>query len=154
MKNEMREAFSEVYSLLNLYGDAAIETIPKKLYQMIEENRLKEYQPQYSLEVSLADQNLKRETIALLMLLYMNFWCESPDEKKELAKALHENSEKEHQKMREKYSSQNMFREINEAREKQRIAEKELHEVAAKVEEVSKENPKEGNSFFGKLFHK
>ncbi len=154
MNDNTKDVFSEVYSILHLYGEEYIRKLPPKLYLAIENGRNPEYNPTYQEADNLMDYHLKRDTVALLVLLYLNYWYESEEQKKEVQTTLDLNTEKQHQKMRERYSSQNLFKGINEAREKQRIEQDELRQVAEKIEEeVQKEEPqKEG--FFNKLFHK
>ena len=138
MQMSLRETFSEVYSVIHLVGDSYISKLPPKLYQLIEENRLESYSPVFSANDLSFMKTLKRETIAMLVVLELNYWCDSEEEKQELQNILNDNSEKYHQKMMEKYSSQNIFKSINETREKQRIAAQEIHQAATKIEEAVK----------------
>ena len=55
------------------------------------------------------DQNLKRETIVLLAILNLNYWCDTPEEKQEILDEL-ANNEKEKQELLEKYNPDNLFK--------------------------------------------
>ena len=55
------------------------------------------------------DQNLKRETIVLLAILNLNYWCETPEEKQEILDELSQN-EKEKQDLLEEYNPDNLFK--------------------------------------------
>ncbi len=153
MDKKNKEMYSEVYGMLKALGEEFIQKIPPKLLDIIKNNRLEGYEPIYTFEKSLLEQNLKRESIAMLALLHLNYWCETEEQKNELNAILEKNEKEYKEKMREQYSSQNMFAKINEAREKQRIQEEEMKKIAQMVEETApQEVPKEG--FFKKFLKK
>ena len=154
MNDNTKDGCSEVYSILNIYGEQYIRKLPEKLYLTIKNGRNFDYNPVYSEAQNLVDYQLKRDTVAILVLFYLNFWSESDSQREKVKAALASNTEKQHQEMRERYSSQNLFKAINEAREKLRIEQNELQKVAQKVEEeVHKETPRK-DGLFNKLFHK
>lgn len=45
---------------------------------------MKDYKPEIDTDTPLIDQNLKRETIVLLAILNLNYWCDTPEEKQEI----------------------------------------------------------------------
>ena len=75
------EAFSEVYEIFKLMPQELLNKIPKKFYEIIKEERDKEYLP--NIKEPIENQKLKDETIILLGLIYRDFLC-SQDEKKRL----------------------------------------------------------------------
>ena len=101
--------YSEVYTILNLMGESYIKKIPRNLYELIEMEKLDTYIPEYDLTIDLKDQKIQKESLALLVSLDLNYWC-GLDERRELNDLLKANAEKEHQKMREMYSSKNIFK--------------------------------------------
>ena len=102
-------AYSEVYEILNLLDKEYKEKVPDKVRTFFEEERLKDYKPEINTDTPLIDQNLKRETIVLLAILNLNYWCDTPEEKQEILDEL-ANNEKEKQELLEKYNPDNLFK--------------------------------------------
>lgn len=102
-------AYSEVYEILNLLDKEYKEKVPDKVRTFFEEERLKDYKPEINVDIPLIDQNLKRETITLLAILNLNYWCDTPEEKQEIIDEL-ANNEKERQELLEKYNPDNLFK--------------------------------------------
>ena len=90
-----QEMYSEVYSILNLLGNSYIAKLPKSLFKMIEEEKSSTYNPQYREDQSLNEQNIKRESLSMIALFHLNYWCNS-DEEKEQLKQLFKNNEENH----------------------------------------------------------
>lgn len=116
--NSKERIYSEVYSIINLMDDKYKKRLPLKLYELIDKERVITYNPVFDPKISLIEQNISREAIAMLVLLQLNYWCDTDEEKEEINKMLKENTTKVQQKMREMYSSENIFKNLNEAREK------------------------------------
>ena len=101
-------AYAEVDEILMLLEDTYREKIPEKVRNFFKEERDNEYKPKIDVEKSLTEQELKRETIILLAILNLNYWCESEKEKQEFLDELTEN-EKEKKELEKKYSPDNLF---------------------------------------------
>ena len=91
MKEETKEIYSEVYSVLNMLGDKYIKKLPVSLFSMIQKERKRLYNPIYSKEIALSNQNIKRESISMIALFHLNYWCNSDKEKQELKRIFKEN---------------------------------------------------------------
>lgn len=102
-------AYSEVYEILNLLDKDYKEKVPDKVRTFFEEERLQDYKPEIDTDTPLIDQNLKRETIVLLAILNLNYWCDTPEEKQEILEEL-SNNQKEKQEFLEKYNPDNLFK--------------------------------------------
>lgn len=102
-------AYSEVYKILNLLDEEYKERVPAKVRAFFEEERLKDYEPEINTDTPLTEQNLKRETIVLLAILNLNYWCDTPEEKQEILDEL-SNNEREKQELIEKYNPDNLFK--------------------------------------------
>ena len=126
-------AYSEVYEILNLLDKDYKEKVPDKVRTFFEEERLKDYKPEIDTDTPLIDQNLKRETIVLLAILNLNYWCDTPEEKQEILDEL-SNNEKEKKELLEKYNPDNLFKKRPE--EKQEFA----HTEELSVVEYKKPN--------------
>ena len=102
--------YSEVYSILNLLGSSYITKLPKSLFKMIEEEKSSTYNLQYSEDQSLSEQNIKRESLSMIALFHLNYWCNSDEEKEQLKQLLKNNEEKHQAEIREKYNPDNLFK--------------------------------------------
>ena len=110
MNVQTQEIYSEVYSILNLLGESYIKKLPVSLFNMIKEEKMQDYSPEYDSKINLEQQNIKRETLSMIALFHLNYWCDSDEEKNEL-KTLFKTNEKKHQaEIREKYNPDNLFK--------------------------------------------
>ena len=109
MDKETKEAYKEILTILKCMETGYYEKIPKKLIKFFERNSEEDYNVSISLEKPLEKQNLKPKTLALLAMIYLNYWCDSQEEKKELEKIFWENEKKYQQKLREKYDPEKIF---------------------------------------------
>lgn len=110
MNVDTQEMYSEVYSILNLLGNSYIDKLPKSLFKMIEEEKSSTYNPQYSEDKSLNEQNIKRESLSMIALFHLNYWCNSNEEKEQLKQLFKNNEEKHQAEIREKYNPDNLFK--------------------------------------------
>ena len=102
-------AYSEVDAILKLLEDDYANKVPNKVKEFFEEERLKEYNPVIDPNVPLEEQNLKRETMILLAILKLNYWCETDEEKEAFKKELL-NNEIERKELEQKYNPENLFK--------------------------------------------
>ena len=110
MNVDTQEMYSEVYSILNLLGNNYIAKLPKSLFKMIEEEKSSTYNPQYSEDKSLNEQNIKRESLSMIALFHLNYWCNSNEEKEQLKQLFKNNEEKHQAEIRKKYNPDNLFK--------------------------------------------
>jgi len=82
------KAYAEVEYILNQLGKEYIDKIPKKLLALINRRKLKYYVPRIDINKSIYEQDVERETLILLTLIYHNYWCESDEERRELFNTL------------------------------------------------------------------
>lgn len=113
MNVETKEVYSEVYQVLNLLGIEYINKLPNSLFNMLKEKRDINYTPQYVEDIPLDEQNIKKETLAIIALLHLNYWCESNKEKDELKQILNSNETRYQQELRDKYDPENVFKKRN-----------------------------------------
>lgn len=105
-----QEIYSEVYSILNLLGDYFINKLPTSLYEMIKKEKSSTYNPQYSKELDLNEQNIKRESLSMIALFHLNYWCDDESEKEELRKIFLDNENIFQAELREKYNPDDIFK--------------------------------------------
>lgn len=109
MEQVTKDIYSELYAILQVLGNEYINKLPIKLYDIIENKRNYDYTPKYNDEVDFNKQGVKRETISVLALLYLNYWCESEEEKNKLNNYFIENEKKYQKELREKYDPDKIF---------------------------------------------
>lgn len=102
-------AYAEVDAILNMMESKYAEKIPRKLRDMFKEERLNDYEPKINSIESLDNQNLQRETLIILSIIYVNYWCENEEKRKNLIQKFAENEKKQEIEAREKYNPDNLF---------------------------------------------
>ncbi len=102
-------AYAEVDEILSLLEDEYRQKIPEKIRKFFKEEKMNDYYPKIDIDKPLIEQNLKRETIVLLAILNLNYWCDSEDEKQEFLNELAKN-EKEKKDLEEKYNPDDLFK--------------------------------------------
>ena len=111
MKQEYREAFTEVNEIIKLMPEELVSKIPNKFQEMIEDESDKEYYP--NIQEPLEKQKLKNETIIILGLIYRDFLC-SAEERKKLqekdARELREVQKAIEDEVRQKYNPDDLFK--------------------------------------------
>ena len=122
--------YAELSEILKMMEPKEVNKIPKKLLEVIEKEKSNTYIPNYSSKIELNSQNIKKETLAMLALLYINYWCEDEKEKKEYLKLIEENEQKYRQQIREKTDIKYITR--TQKIEKNNVPEQELAVVKNK----------------------
>lgn len=113
MNVKTKEIYSEVYQVLNLLGNEYIDKLPSSLVNMVKDKRQVNYIPQYTDDIPLNKQDIKKETMAIIALLYLNYWCENENEKLEVQQILKRNEDKYQTELKEKYNTDNIFKNYN-----------------------------------------
>lgn len=113
MDIKTKEMYSEVNSVLNMLGDGYINKLPRSLYNMVVSEKLDTYNPTYEGTIALDMQNIKRESLSMIALFHLNYWCEDENEKNELRQLFKDNEDKYQTELGEKYKTDNLFKELN-----------------------------------------
>lgn len=112
MNERIRRIYSEVYGVLNLLGEQYINKLPKSLFTIIEEEKMDTYNPQYNSNTSLLKQDLQKDSLAMIALFHLNYWCETEQAKNELKEIFSNQEEKYQNELREKYNPDNLLKKI------------------------------------------
>jgi len=104
-----QEIYSEVYGILNMLGESYIKRLPVALYEMIEKEMSKHYIPKYDSKIPLEEQKIKKESISMIALFHLIYWCDTDEDKNKLNKILKDNGEKQKAELKEKYNLENVF---------------------------------------------
>jgi len=110
MNIKTKEIYSEVYQVLNLLGNEYINKLPNSLLNILKEKRNINYNPQYIEDIPLNKQNIRKETLAIIALLHLNYWCDNEKEKLELKQILKNNEDRYQQELRNKYNPEDIFK--------------------------------------------
>ena len=134
--NNINKAFAEVSVILNLLGEDYKNKIPKKFLDYIESQRDNDYKVIIDPEEPLENQYLLEDTINILALLKLDYWCNNEEEKVEFIKRLNDNDKKRQKELYEKYNPDNIFNNIKTYSDNQNM---DNEETTAMVE-IKKEN--------------
>lgn len=123
LSNSTKQAYSEVYEIINLLDESDKIKIPLKLRNYFEMERDKEYNKKIDSNIPLKTQSLKRETLSILAMLNLNYLCTDNKEKERLKKRYIENEKIYQKELREKYNADNLFKNENKAEKEEKIEE-------------------------------
>ena len=107
--NNLKKAFSEIDMILNLIDSEMKNKVSADFIKFIKEEKDNEYKPNIKQDIPLEEQNILPETIDILALLKLNYWC-NEEEKKELLELLNKNEQKFQKEAKEKYDIDNLFK--------------------------------------------
>lgn len=93
-----RQAYSEIYEFLGLLSDEQRNKIPQKLRGFFKEERDTNYIKGINPTEPIKNQNLKEETLGIIALLNLQYWCEDENEKQRL-KEVYARNEQVYQEM-------------------------------------------------------
>ena len=93
-----RKAYSEIDEFLGLLSDEQRSKIPQKLREFFREEKDENYLKGISPTEPIKNQNLKEETLGIIALLNLQYWCEDENEKQRL-KEIYAKNEKVYQEM-------------------------------------------------------
>lgn len=109
MLNDTMMAYTEIDEILSQLDLKYVEKIPQKLRALFKEEKIEDYHPKIDINIPLVKQNLKRDTIVILALLKINYWCKDNKEKQFWIDEFDKN-EREKKELEEKYSLDNLFK--------------------------------------------
>lgn len=109
---EYSEAITETLDVLKHTRKEDVMKISPKFMGYLHNNASKTYKPELDHSKKIKDMKLKRKTKAILAIIYKRFWCDD-DERKEFNNTLKGNEIKYQAELREKYNSDNLFKNKN-----------------------------------------
>lgn len=104
------DAMAEILYYFNGIDENEIKRVPTKLMDYFRENATKDYICNFDYNKPLKELNLKDETKALIGMVYINYICDSKEEKQKIISKLNENEAKYQEELRKKYSTENLFK--------------------------------------------
>lgn len=109
LDTEIKKAYSAVYEILKLVDKEYFDKIPKKFVEFLEREKDNNYIPNINENIPLEEQKLLNDTINILAMIKLDYWCSSEEEKSELLKLLNENEKTYQENINEKYNLENIF---------------------------------------------
>ena len=106
---QTRQAYVEIDEFIGLLEEEDRKKIPPQLRQFFKNEKDSNYYKKINPDISIKEQNLKEETLALIAILYLKYICEDEDEKAELKEIFKKNEEKYQAELHEKYNTDNIF---------------------------------------------
>lgn len=110
MTKDRREAYVEVLEVLKNMDKTDVAKIPRDLREFFERNASKDYKFYIDTSKPLEEHKFKDNTINILAMLNLNYWCDDENHKNELLKKYHENDLKYQEELRKKYNTDNLFK--------------------------------------------
>ena len=104
-----RQAYSEIDEFLSLLTEEQINKIPLKLREFFKEEKDKKIQRRHRW-LPIKDQNLKSETLAIIAMLNLQYWCEDEQEKERLKKVYAQNEKTYQEDLQIKFNPDNIFK--------------------------------------------
>ena len=93
MDSKIRKIFSEVDAFLAITSQEETKKIPINVREMFEKEKAKEYKPKFKATIPIKEQAIQKGTIALIGLIYLNYWCKTEIEREELVSIFKKNEE-------------------------------------------------------------
>lgn len=112
--NKTKMAFSETYEIIKHSNKDIQNKISPKFINLLELNRDASYIPNIDYSKSLDEQKIQHETKIILGIIYRDYLCDSP-KRQELIKNENELLEQIEKERQEKYSVDNLFKNLKYA---------------------------------------
>lgn len=116
ISQNIKEAYSEIDEFLKLLDEEDRNKVPEYLRKFFKDNKDLEYVKEIKKDIPIKEQNLKEETLALIALLNLKYWCDDEEERQRLIKIYSENEEKYNEILEKDKSSDVIFK-TNEEKE-------------------------------------
>ena len=108
-----REAYAEVDNFIECLDLYDKNKIPESMRKYFKKEKSKNYNKIIDANQPIKNQNLKDETLAIIAMLNLKYWCDDEEEKKRLMTIYSENEKKYQNELKEKYDIEKIFEERN-----------------------------------------
>lgn len=110
MTFETRQAYSEVYTVLQNMPAEYVEKIPKKIFKLFETEKLDNYEVNINKSNPIDKNYLSKNAMVLIAILNYQYWCPNKKVKNDLYMQYLSNNEKYEKEIQEKYNTDNLFK--------------------------------------------
>ena len=119
---QTKQTYSEIDDFLELLDEKTRNEVPTKLREFFKKEKDNNYHKEINPNISIKEQNLKKETLALIALLNLQYWCKDEKEKERLKQVYANNENKYQEELRKKYNPDNIFKNTNTEANKEEVA--------------------------------
>lgn len=106
---QTRKAYSEILEVLKYIPKECILKIPKQILEVFEREKLENYTVKINREKPIDKNSLQKETLAIIAMLNLQYWCTNEELKKKSYEQYSKNEEKYQQELSQKYDVNNIF---------------------------------------------
>ena len=118
-----RQAYSEVDEFLGLISNEHRNKIPKKLREFFREEKDTNYIKGINPNVPIKNQKLKEETLGIIALLNLQYWCEDENEKRRLKEVYAKNEKRYQEYLQVQFNPNEIFKKKEPTQESLSIVE-------------------------------
>ena len=118
-----RQAYSEVDEFLELISNENRNKIPKKLREFFKEEKDINYIKGINPDVPIKNQKLKEETLGIIALLNLQYWCEDENEKRRLKEVYAKNEKIYQEHLQVQFNPNEIFKKKEPIKESVAIVE-------------------------------
>ena len=112
-----RNAYAEVDNFIECLDLYHKNKVPGDIRKYFKREKSKNYDKMIDINQPIKDQNLMDETLAIIAMLNLKYWCDDEEEKKRLINIYLENERKIHDELKEKYDIERVFKERKNKKE-------------------------------------
>ena len=112
-----RNAYAEVDNFIECLDLYYKNKVPDDIREYFKKEKNKNYNKMIDINQPIKNQNLMDETLAIIAMLNLKYWCDDEEEKKRLVNIYLENERKIHDELKEKYDIERVFKERNSKKE-------------------------------------
>lgn len=105
-----RQAYTEIDNFIELLDEDTKNKVPQKLRAFFKTEKDKNYIKNINVNQPIKNQELKPETLALIAMLNLQYWCEDENEKERLKNVYAKNENLYQEKLKNKYNLDNIFK--------------------------------------------
>lgn len=106
--NKYAKAYKEVLEIIKYFPEEEYNKIPKEKIEFYNKNMDQEYEFAINPSIDLAKQNISNEANAIIVKLFLDYYA-TESQKVKIKEILELNEKKKEQKIREKYSPDDLF---------------------------------------------
>ncbi|OKZ66407.1 MAG: hypothetical protein BHW02_01950 [Clostridium sp. 28_12] len=144
MEYVAKEVCTEISTIIKYMPKEYQNKIPTNVMEFFEKNKTNNYKVNINPNNIFDKSNIKEETLAIIAMLNIKYWCPNENLKKQLIKKYDENEKQYQREIRETYNTDNLFKNRNNSQ---------LYTDRVSTEETAIVEYKEKN-FLQRLFEK
>ena len=106
-----RNAYAEVDNFIECLDLYHKNKVPDDIRKYFKKEKSKNYDKMIDVNQPIKNQNLMDETLAIIAMLNLKYWCDDEEEKNRLINIYLENERKIHDELKEKYDIERVLKE-------------------------------------------